>query len=263
MNLKYDLPPSFYNAATLLDSNYSFSLLDPNIPNSKIFSELYVTKKGEYDFLEIGTRSDYHVNAYLYQETSFKDIGGGLMTFERKYARIPDPSYAVETVSVPVGRMIAVYQEDPPLGSQGYTYLGVKYPSGWQDLDFNDGNGIRRAYVWGSVNADLACRVTTAYYAADIDGVDDGGVSFGNTAQIATLRPEVITGGLITTYTYWNNGYLQYTYNIKGSVFPAQTVVKREPAGRYAGNIYAYKEYSIQNDFAVNYGRPALTQSNS
>lgn len=261
MNLKYDLPTSFYNAATLLDSNYSFSLLDPNVPNSKIFSELYVTKKGEYDFLEIGTRSDYHVSAYLYQETNFKDIGGGLMTFERKYARIPDPSYTVSTVSVPVGRIIAVKQTDPPLPSVSYSFLGAKYPSGYQEMDIGDGNGIRRVYVYGSVNADLACRVTTAYYAADIDGVDDGGVSFGNTAQIATLLPEVITGGQITAYTYWSTGYYKYTYNIKGSVFPAQTVVKREPAGRYAGNIYAYKEYSIQNDFAVNFGRPALTKS--
>ena len=182
------------------------------------------------------------------------------MTFERKYARIPDPSYTVETVSVPCGRIIAAFQLNPPLSSKAYTYFGVKYPSGWQELDFNDGNGIRRAYVYSSVNADLACRVTTAYYAADIDGVDDGGVSFGNTAQIATLRPEVVTGGQITTYTYWATGYASYTYNIKGSVFPAGTVVKREPSGRYAGNIYAYKEYSIQNDFAVNFGRPALTQ---
>lgn len=99
-------------------------MLDPNIPDSKIFTELYVTKKGEYDFLEIGTRSDYHNSAYLYQETNFKDIGGGLMTFERKYARIPDSSYTVQTVSVPVGRLIAMSQQTPPLTSQGYSYLG-------------------------------------------------------------------------------------------------------------------------------------------
>lgn len=261
MALKYDLPPSFYSTATLLDSNYSFSLLDPNIPDSKIFTELYVTKKGEYDFLEIGTRSDYHNSAYLYQETNFKDIGGGLMTFERKYARIPDSSYTVQTVSVPVGRLIAMTQQTPPLTSQGYSYLGVKYPTGYQEMDVDDGNGIRRVYVNSSVNADLACKVTTAYYAADIDGVEDGGVSFGNTAQIATLLPEINTGGTITSYTYWANSYLKYTYNIKGSLFPAGTIVKREPAGRYAGNIYAYKEYAIQNDFAVNFGKPALTKS--
>ena len=125
------------------------------------------------------------------------------MTFERKYARIPDSSYTVQTVSVPVGRLIAMSQQTPPLTSQGYSYLGVKYPTGYQEMDVDDGNGIRRVYVNSSVNADLACKVTTAYYAADIDGVEDGGVSFGNTAQIATLLPEINTGGTITSYTYW------------------------------------------------------------
>lgn len=259
MNLKYDLPPSFYNAATLLDSNYSFSLLDTNVPNSKIFSELYVTKKGEYDFLKIGTRSDYHNSAYLFEETNFKDIGGGLMTFERKYARIPDPSYTVSTVSVPVGRMVAISVLALNLPTQRLSYLGVKYETGYSEIDVGDEfGGLRRAYVYNSFNAEVPCQVTTAYYAADIDGVKDGGVAFGNTAGIATLLPEIPVSQPIRTWTYWNNKYYEFSYRIRGSIFPAQTLVKREPVGRYAGNIYSYKEYRLQNDLAVSYGRPAI-----
>tara|TARA_R110002153_G_scaffold201220_1_gene354481 strand:+ start:13789 stop:14556 length:768 start_codon:yes stop_codon:yes gene_type:complete len=254
MSLKYDLPKSFYGAATLLDANYSFSLLDENVPSSKIFSELYVTKKGDYDFLKIGTRSDYHNSAYLYTETGFKDIGGGLMTFERRYARIPDSSFAVESISVPVGR-VYVY------GSATYTQglksvIGAKLSSGSSYLNI-DGE-LRQVYIYQSTNENLPVQVTTKYYAADIDGTQDGGVSFGNSTMLATFLPEEEREAVSLTFSYWGNSGAVYTYRVRGSLFPFGTLVKREPAGRYAGNIYAYKEYALQNDLAVNMGRAAL-----
>ena len=253
MSLKYDLPKSFYSAATLLDSNYSFSLLDENVPNSKVFSELYVTKKGDYDFLKIGTRSDYHNRAYLYQETGFKDIGGGLMTFERRYARIPDSSFAVESISVPVGRVYIYPSEGEPSGVR--SVIGAKLSSGRSYLTVD--GVLRQVYIYQSSNENLPVQVTTRYYAADISGVGDGGISFGNSSNIATFLPEVVRDAVSVRYTYWGNGE-SYTFPVRGSLFPAGTLVRREPAGRYAGNIYAYKEYALQNDLAVNYGRAAL-----
>ena len=263
MSLKY--------AATLLDANYSFSLLDENVPNSKVFSELYVTKKGDYDFLKIGTRSDYHNRAYLYQETGFKDIGGGLMTFERRYARIPDSSFAVESISVPVGRVYVYGSETYVQGvrsviganiypSEGEpsgvrSVIGAKLSSGRSYLTVD--GVLRQVYIYQSSNENLPVQVTTRYYAADISGVGDGGISFGNSSNIATFLPEVVRDAVSVRYTYWGNGE-SYTFPVRGSLFPAGTLVRREPAGRYAGNIYAYKEYALQNDLAVNYGRAAL-----
>tara|TARA_R110002074_G_scaffold171517_1_gene333866 strand:- start:659 stop:1420 length:762 start_codon:yes stop_codon:yes gene_type:complete len=253
MSLKYDLPKSFYDAATLLDANYSFSLLDEKVPNSKVFSELYVTKKGDYDFLRIGTRSDYHNSSYLYQETGFKDIGGGLMTFERRYARMPDSSFAVESISVPVGRVYIYGTDDSPSGVK--SVIGPKLSSGRSYLTVD--GVLRQVYIYQPQSENLPVQVTTKYYAADISGVGDGGISFGNSSNIATFLPEVVRDAVSVRYTYWGNGE-SYTFPVRGSLFPAGTLVRREPAGRYAGNIYAYKEYALQNDLAVNYGRAAL-----
>lgn len=255
MSLKYDLPSSFYSAATLVDANHSFSLLDENVPSSKVFSELYVTNKGEYDFLKIGTRSDHHTDAYLYQETNFKDIGGGLMTFERRYARKPDHSFTVESISVPIGR-IYVYGSEL-FRERIQSVIGAKLSSGRSFLNIED--EMREVYTYQSSNENLPVKVTTKYYVADVDGVNDGGISFGNSSMIASFLPEVDQYVLSRRYSYWGSSDSSYNFRVKGSVFQAGTIVKREPAGRYSGNIYAYKEYSLQNDLAINYGRAALS----
>ena len=106
MAVKNDLPQTFHNEATLVDANFGFGLQDPLVPGSKIYTEKYVTQKGDYNFLPPGTMSEFHPDAQLYDETNFKDIGGGLMTFERKYAEVPPPVAVIQSAGVQITRII-------------------------------------------------------------------------------------------------------------------------------------------------------------
>lgn len=108
-NLSDDLPVSFVPDETII--------IDPNFniykPQKEHDGVVYVQKclvrKDQYKIQELSytdgegieqltqhpTRSD----AFLVKETNFKDIGGGLFTFEKHYATFPTAWYEFEEVS--------------------------------------------------------------------------------------------------------------------------------------------------------------------
>jgi hypothetical protein len=60
--------------------------------------EKCLARKDQYINTELGTKKSDR-NAYLVKETNKQPVGGGLMTFERHYATIPDTWYDYELIS--------------------------------------------------------------------------------------------------------------------------------------------------------------------
>ena len=278
MAVTIDLPATFHDEATLVDSNFSFGLQDPQIPGSKIYTEKYVTKKRDFNYLPIGTMSEFHPEAQLYDETNFKDIGGGLMTFERKYAEVPPPVAVTQSAGVQIARLLGVagFFRAHSLGGQlkkGRNFLG------------NEGQAIN---VFNPNNVNVFANVVTRF--TDEDEETDF------TPEIMTIVKEEVKT-VTRTYTsvlyirksrsvttpnfnktlefsrflgrrtYRNLRYTrEYYYDrivttrtftnttVIGSTFEAGTVFRREFVGRYLGNIMMIREYSLKDDIFVKFG---------
>ena len=155
MALVTDLPVTFHDEATLVDGNHSFGLHDPLIPNSRIFTELYVTKKGNYNFMPAGTMSQVHPGAQLYDEGNFKNIGGGMMTFERKFAEVPPPSSEVAGTLCRTGSF-TIRTSGVHFGKR-FQYIGGNLAPGNDIIgialagNFDVFNSLRNSYIYANV----------------------------------------------------------------------------------------------------------------
>lgn len=90
-----NLPGS--NGEILLDANARFYQAQPQ-GNAYVYVEKYAARKGDFTPAAIGTSADNR-DAYLVKETNYKDIGGGLVTFERHFAVIPNEWFSYEQVT--------------------------------------------------------------------------------------------------------------------------------------------------------------------
>ena len=282
MAVTTDLPTTFHDEATLVDANFKFGLQDPNIPGSKIFTEKYVTKKGDFNFLPTGTLSQFHPKAQLYDETNFSDIGGGLMTFERKYAEVPNPTAETKSIGVQIGRISGV---------QGSAYqshfLGGQLKKG---RNFIGSDGSDTVFVINPKTINVFATVVTRFI--DVDEVDDispeimtvksdQAVTFTRTYNTIRYRFVSRTGQTLPTTsgnlaTYLSKVSYQRAEVVRtttvtltsfGAQFDQGTVFRKEYVGRYLGNIMMVKEYALKNDILLRFGNlvsgDALTEINT
>lgn len=94
--IKYDLPEGFFDAGTVLDANHSFYQLSENLPGANVYVELHAARKGAVPTPELGTFSSTHTTARLVKQDNYNDIGGGIMTYQRHFAEVPDTNIATE-----------------------------------------------------------------------------------------------------------------------------------------------------------------------
>ncbi len=261
MAVTNDLPINFQNEATLLDANAGFFLQDANLPNSKIFVEKYVTKKQDYQFLPIGTQSEFHQNAFLFAEEDFTDIGGGLMTFNRKYATIPESVSQMQSASVSTGRII---------GFEGITGGSANFIGG--DLE-NGSQYIQDDFV---IIQNKSTQTVFAEVLRTFVQYDE--LTFDQTSEIMNIKkfesvtraityervsmtrePVYLNGGAGVVYTSFKLTPTRTTVNStvisnRASIFDKGTVFRRELVGRYLGNIYEVREYALFEDTVLKYG---------
>lgn len=249
MAVTYDLPATFQNEATLLDSNAGFFLQDNEIPNSKVFVEKYVTKKQDYQFLPIGTPSEFHPSARLYAEEDFTDIGGGLMTFNRKYAQIPDTVAKPMSVQIRTGNLYGFAGVD----NNQADFIGGELDDG-ENYVQND-----RVFARNSTMQLVIATVARSFLIAD-------DVNFDETTEILNVKKSSSISRTITyydvtiDYTIGGDPVITRTpvsksYTSRGATFAAGTVFRREVVGRYLGDIYEIKEYALYNDVTTSYGK--------
>lgn len=81
----------------LLDANARFYQAQPQ-GNAHVYVEKHAGRKNDVQPMLIGTGSDNR-DAYLVKETNYNDIGGGLVTFERHFAVVPDEWFSYEQVT--------------------------------------------------------------------------------------------------------------------------------------------------------------------
>ncbi len=247
MALTYDLPVDFFDEANLLDANFGFALQDKNVPTSKIFTEKYAAKKGDYQFLPIGTTSANHPQAVLFEESNFTDIGGGLMTFVRKFAQIPEDHEELVTASVRAGRIIGVNN--------------TSYISNFIGGDLND--GLQALYVNGdrdtvsvsrSTAYDIPAIKKTSYFLKTDNPATSDDVIMDNTSEIMVVRDEELQDVQVTKVSFSNGVTQTITRYVRGASFPRNTIFRKENGCRYLGNIFMIHEYSLLNDTPTNFG---------
>lgn len=142
--------PSDLSEPWLIDPNANVYLADTNFPDSLVYVEKYAMLKGTYQPLTRGEGSNYHEKAYLVAETNFDDIGGGVRTFERHYARVPSEVLSRRIVSVPIAVNVS------QLESGGVTTTSIT-------IKVNDSNTTsdNKSFV---ANRRLILRSTTKFY---------------------------------------------------------------------------------------------------
>ena len=249
MAVTHDLPVDFFDQANLLDANFGFGLIDTNIPTSKFFVEKYAAKKGDYTFLPIGTPSENHPQAVLYEESNFRDIGGGLMTFERKYAQIPEDHEELVTATIRAGRI---------LGLEGSSFranfIGGDLIDGNQLLLVN---GVRDTVtVQKSTTYEIPAIRKTSYFLKTNDPLTSPDVFMDNSSEIINVLDESQTAPPVVVVLYsWPNGATATrTRYFNGAKFPRDTVFRKTNGGRYLGEIYIIQEFRLLNDVVTNYG---------
>lgn len=249
MAVIHDLPIDFFDEATLLDANFGFALQDKNVPTSKIFTEKYAAKKGDYNFLPFGTPSASHPQAVLFEESNFTDIGGGLMTFVRKYAQIPDDHEELITAPIRAGRILGVNQ-----ASFIANFIGGNLNDGAQELLV--GGARDRVTVQKATTYDIPCIKKTSYYLKTDDPETSNDVFMDNSSEIMVVRDESIATELteVTKFSFSNSGTVTLTRYVKGAKFDRNTVFRKENGGRYLGNIFMIHEYRLLNDTLTNFG---------
>jgi len=243
----YDLPVNFFNEAQLLDANFGFGLQETNIPTSKTFIEKYAAKKGDYNFLPIGTPSTSHPQAVLYEESNFQDIGGGLMTFVRKYAQIPEPHEELITAPIRAGRIIGL--EPSAFRSN---FIGGDLNDGSQALIIDGSRDfvtVSRASTY-----DIPCIKKTSYYLRKDDDTGSN-VFMDNSSEIMTVKAEDdIPIQQLVKVSWFNNQVFTVPRTYYGSKFDRDTIFRKENGGRYLGNIFMIHEYRLLNDTVTNRG---------
>ena len=245
MAVTYHLPVDFFDQANLLDANFAFALQDKNVPTSKIFTEKYAAKKGDYNFMAIGTASSNHPQAVLYEESNFTDIGGGLMTFHRKFAQIPEDHEELVTISIRAGRILGVNT-----ASYLANFIGGNVVDGLQELLVNGTRDSVR--VKQSNTYDIPVIKKTSYFLKSNDSATD--VFMDNASEIMIVRDEVSSNFSVTKFSFGSGNTITLTRYSRGSKFDRNTVVRKENDGRYLGNIFKVCEYRLLNDTITNRG---------
>ena len=249
MAVTHDLPVDFFDQANLLDANFGFGLINRNVPTSKFFVEKFAAKKGDYTFIPIGTPSQNHPQAVLYEESNFRDIGGGLMTFERRYAQIPDDHEELVTASVRAGRITGLN-----VASYRANFLGGDIVDGRQQLLVN---GVRDAVtVSRSATYEIPAIRKTSYFLKTDDPLTSSSVFMDNSSEIINVLDESQTSiPILVIKTSFSNGETETeTRYAKGSKFPKDTVFRKTNGGRYLGEIYMIQEFRLLNDIVTNFG---------
>lgn len=161
----YDMPGDGLQTPYLLDPNANVFLADTNFPDSLVYAEKYAILKGAYVPLDRGVPSNYHDQAYLVNETNFNDIGGGIRTFERHYAKVPNSVTKRRIVSIPIGVSVTEINAD------------TSTPSTTIKVELNDANTAtgNKSFV---ANKRLILRSTVKFYRSlsieEIEALDDG-----------------------------------------------------------------------------------------
>ena len=178
------------NGEFLVDENAGFYYAQPQ-GNAHVFVEKYAVKKIDFTPGEVGM-SATSKSGYLVKETNFSDIGGGLMTFNRHYAVLPDPWDGYEIVS---------YTQ------QGRVRLGVEE---WQIVVNPEArpSGMFSFITYSNTVSRLA-KATRSYYLES--GFNDETIDFGLTGYVdpsgaIKVRPDsfrVYMAGMfeVTSYT--------------------------------------------------------------
>jgi len=100
-NLIHDLPSSAADGAApiLLDADAGRYVVSKK-GEGYVYVEKYAQNKNSYTPLPVGTPSIVRPNAWLDKETNVRDIGGGMVSFERHFAVIPKDWFDYEEVNV-------------------------------------------------------------------------------------------------------------------------------------------------------------------
>jgi hypothetical protein len=94
----------------LLDPNAGFYQAQPQ-GNSYVYVEKHAARKGDFESLPIGTAHDQR-DAFLVKETNYTDIGGGLITFERHFAVLPNDWFTFELVTYVEQKRYTMFRDD-------------------------------------------------------------------------------------------------------------------------------------------------------
>ena len=89
--------PGYDTNGLLIDKHAGFYQAQPN-GNAFVYVSKYAVKSADFTPGAIGASHDTE-DAYMVKETNISNIGGGLMTFERHYAALPDTWDGYEIVS--------------------------------------------------------------------------------------------------------------------------------------------------------------------
>ena len=81
----------------LIDANARFYQAQPQ-GNAHVYVEKYAARKNDIEPAAIGMGATTR-DAYLVKETNYTDIGGGLVTFERHFAVVPETWFSYEQVT--------------------------------------------------------------------------------------------------------------------------------------------------------------------
>lgn len=100
--------------------------------NALVVVEKYAKRKISYTPSILGVPRESNRNQILIKEDGFTDIGGGMITFLRHYAQIPEPWYSFEEKSALVyehGGMMGInydsFQGNNAFGNTGFNYKGA------------------------------------------------------------------------------------------------------------------------------------------
>ena len=166
----YDFPAAFSEPGdqpTLLDANASTYKLAENVPGSFVYVEKYAQLKEFYQPAELPSAGQpvptvanggtvrtllhsLYPDAFLIREAILRDAGGGIVTFERHFARRPQEYETGERASVVVKQVL----------EPGQTSFIIN-PS--------DGGGVVR---------NLATTVSHKFYILGVDAVIDDPAAF-------------------------------------------------------------------------------------
>jgi hypothetical protein len=175
----------------LIDANAGFYEAQPRC-KSYVFVERYVQKKTFFEPLPEGTESSIRPETYLIKTTNYQDIGGGLIMFDRHYARIPLDWFDFQVVSVTTavdkGLLDATYIVNPFSGSGRNTSVLAK--------------ATRRYYLESNLPTDLVINIPQFSQIGTVTGSidfpsitvreDDVSIYQGNIYQVTSFNATVV-----------------------------------------------------------------------
>ena len=217
------------NEAVLMDANFRFYLQEQSIPGSNIYVERYYVSKTDYAQLATGTESTNHSNARLFDETNFRNIGGGLMTFDRYFADIPENFTEQRMVTIRCGSLFGV-----TFTGYNQRYIGGQLASGNQDIR-NPSTGEQDTVRATVNNVTILCDVETKFVTqANLDAdQDQDGVADLTIKQDS----EILTMVSVTDFD-------------SSGRFEAGTQV-RQRITKYLGDIYKVQNFKLKSELQV------------